>query len=88
MIRSIIKDSKTLHKELKNRWKELNLTQQQVAERAKELSGDNGFTRQAVNYYTSNPYRRGALNEEQILFLAKMYNIDVELIIKTKKYGD
>lgn len=86
MIRSIVKDSEALHNALLSRWEELDLTQQEVADMARKALNDVGFTRQAINSYIKDPYRRGALNEEQILALAKLFSIDVTLVIKVKKH--
>lgn len=80
MNRSIIKDSSKLRLAFKDRWKQLKMSQQAVANDAVRL-GQSGITRQAVSKYLTNPYAAGALNDEQIIWLSYRYQVYVMLTI-------
>ena len=80
IIKSIVKDSDKLRKALINKWDKLGLSHQDVV-KAAQKSGQN-ITGTAISRYLHNPYFKGALSEEKILWLAKFYDIDVKLIIK------
>lgn len=76
----IVKDSTKLRDALKARWKEVGLTQAAISEDATE-KGQVGVTRQAINRYLKNPYAKGALNQQQIVWLSWRWYIPVTLKI-------
>lgn len=78
MIRSIIKDSTKLRLALKHRWKKIK--QDEVALDAQKL-GQAGITRQGISKYLTKPYAAGALNDEQIIFLAIRWDVGIRLEI-------
>ncbi len=80
MTRSIIKDSSKLRDAFKKRWKQLKRSQQLVADDA-VLYGQSGITRQGISKYLTSPYSAGALNDEQIIWLAYRYSIYVMLTV-------
>lgn len=84
MTRSIVKDSSKLRAALKNRWKQIKYSQQQVADDALRL-GQPGITRQGISKYLTNPYSPGAINDEQIIWLAYRYSIYVTLTVGVPK---
>lgn len=76
----IVKDSSKLRDALKARWKEVGLTQAAISEDATD-KGQVGITRQAINRYLKNPYAKGALNQQQIVWLSWRWYIPVTLKI-------
>ncbi len=78
MIQSLLKESTKLRNAFIKRWEKL--TQQEVADDAK-LLGWSSITRQAVSRYINKPYSPGALNDEQIVFLAIRWGIGIRLEI-------
>lgn len=78
MIRSIIKDSSKLRQALKDRWKKMK--QEDVADDALRF-GQPGINRQGINKYLNKPYSAGALNDEQIIWLALRWGIPLRLEI-------
>lgn len=80
MTRSIIKDSSKLRTAFRARWMQLKKSQQQVADDAAK-HGQSGITRQGISKYFTNPYARGALNDEQIIWLSYRYSIYVTLTV-------
>jgi len=76
----IVKDSTKLRDALKARWKEVGLTQAAISEDA-TTRGQIGITRQAINRYLKSPYAKGALNQQQIVWLSWRWYIPVTLKI-------
>ena len=76
----IVKDSSKLRDALKARWKEVGFTQAAISEDATD-KGQVGITRQAINRYLKNPYAKGALNQQQIVWLSWRWYIPVTLKI-------
>lgn len=74
----IVKDSTKLRDALKSRWKEIGWTQAAISVDAIE-HGQEGVTRQAINKYLRDPYAKGALNQQQIVWLAWRWYIPVTL---------
>lgn len=78
MTRSIIKDSSKLRSAFKVRWKQIKISQQDVADDAARL-GQAGITRQGISKYLTKPYSAGALNDEQIIWLSYRYSLYITL---------
>jgi hypothetical protein len=73
----LLKSSETLRDALKDRWKKLGLTQLAVVKDANERKIN--MTKEALNKYINRPYSLGALNQQQITWLAWRYDIPVFL---------
>lgn len=76
----IVKDSTKLRDALKSRWKEVGLTQAAISLDAMD-KGQIGITRQAINKYLRDPYAKGALNQQQVVWLSWRWYIPVTLKI-------
>lgn len=75
---SILKESSKLRNALRERWKDLGLSQQDVALDAQK-KGLKGINRQGISKYMSSPYTGGALSDYHITWLAFRYGFYITL---------
>lgn len=77
MANDILKSSEKLRDALKARWKEIEYSQADVVRDANERKVK--MTVEAISKYVNRPYALGALNQEQINWLAWRYDIPIFL---------
>lgn len=81
MSRDIVKDSTALKKALLERWEEIGITDKMIEADARKR-GIKGITKDTISSWRGNPYRKGALNQENLLWLSVRYGINCAFIVK------
>ena len=77
---SIIKDSSKLKQSLLDRWAELKIQHTMVVRDAKKRKRK-GITSESISKWIKDPYLKGSLNEENIVWLCFRWQIRLSLAV-------
>ncbi len=79
---NVVKDSSKLKESIIERWNDLELKDTTIIADAKNHKRK-GITSESISRWRKDPYAKAALNEENILWLAWRWGIEVRLMVGT-----